>query len=40
VDPDVAKLLAFVASCETGLSFVYFNLYDNVMEVDKGEDSL
>jgi len=39
VNLGVAKVLAVEALCEAGLSFVCFDLYNNVVEVGKGEDS-
>jgi hypothetical protein len=40
VDPDVAEPLAVVAVCEAGPGFKYFDLYNDVAGVGKGEDSL
>jgi hypothetical protein len=40
VDPDVAETLAVVAVFEAGQGFVFFDLYNNVAEVDEGEDLL
>jgi hypothetical protein len=40
VDPDVSESLAVVALCEAGRSSLCFNLYYDVTEVGKRNDSL